>query len=534
MSVPVDNTGQHNEALSATTVTIGSFAVAGSNRIIRLSVSQWKASDTEPSATYNGTENFVVHDRVTIAEGAGVRRITLLRLVNPTVGAATPNIVVSWGGATVDEVVCGADSYTNADQTTPMGTAVKASGTSGVTSSVIVPNAAGDTVVDAISADAGGIASLTGNGTQRWRAIAAASTTEGAGQSQAGAGTDITSTWTFGSTGLMYTHIGVAIKQAAGGAVSAPAPMLLPAMRPTPKGLRGQVAMAMRALKPRAFDVVPSTVAQAAASAAMSTAFAIGVAIFSGTGATTAQSAAQALGTGIASGAGVTTAQSSAQAPATGIAAGAGLSVSQATVSAGSAPTGAGAGASTAQSLARATGAPTGAGGGCTTAQSTNAAIGSPTGAGAGISSSGGALCVAIGQAVVPGVGGVAVAQSTVVGIGAPTGAGGGCTTSVSTARATSTGIAAGAGTSSSQSPAIAGSAPTSAGAGISVAQSIASGIATNAGVQDWVVVGPFVDVGPRATLAVADPRATLTDVSPRATLTAVDPTNILTPVAFP
>lgn len=221
-----------------------------------------------------------------------------------------------------------------------------------------------------------------------------------------------------------------------------------------------------------ASEPAPSTVAQAAAAVAMSTAFAVGVAIMAAVGSSTSQSTAAAPATGIASGAGVTTAQSAAQAPATGIAAGAGVSVSQATGSAGSASTGAGSGASTAQSLARGTGAPTGAGGGCTTAQSSAFAGGSAIGAGSGISGSGGALAVAIGQAVVPGVGGVTVAQSTAVGSGAATGAGGGCTTSVSSARATSASIAAGAGTSSSQSSVRAAGASTSPGVGISVSQS--------------------------------------------------------------
>lgn len=213
MSVTVDNTGLSAGALSATTITISSFVVAaGSDRCIYLAVSQYKNPDLQPTAVFNGSESFIVHDSVTIAEGAGTRRVTLFKLVNPTV--TTANIVVSWSSA-VGEAVCGATSWQGVDTSSPFSTAVKNPGDAAF-SSIVVPNAAGDVVHDAISADASAVASVTPNQTQRWRAIAAASTTEGAGQSAVGAGTDITCTWSTinPDTGTgKFAHIGVAINQ---------------------------------------------------------------------------------------------------------------------------------------------------------------------------------------------------------------------------------------------------------------------------------------------------------------------------------
>lgn len=216
MSVAIDNTGKSAGGTSTTSLTIGTFAVgAGANRCIFLAVSQWKASDLQPTATFNTTENFVPHDSTTIAESGGTRRVTLFKLVNPS--NVTASIVVSWGSA-VDEAVAGATSWTGVDQTTPFGTAVKASSSSATSSTVTVPNASGDVVHDAISVDSGAAVGVTANQTQRWRAIAAGNTTEGAGQSAAGTGTGIACTWTtFGGVSKFSAQIGVAIRQVSAG-----------------------------------------------------------------------------------------------------------------------------------------------------------------------------------------------------------------------------------------------------------------------------------------------------------------------------
>lgn len=217
MSVTVDNTGQNAVAVSASTGTITSFVVgSGANRFIYLGVSQFSNPDRVPSATFNTSQNFTVHDAATIAEGGGTRRVTILKLVAPA-NATTANIVVTWPGA-VDEFVIGATSWFGVDQTTPLGTAViTTSASSSGSSSVVVPNAAGDTVHDSIAVDGNLSPVIAANQTLRWRNIAAADTTEGAGQSADGAGSDITCTWSSINPTFVTAQIGVAIKQVGGG-----------------------------------------------------------------------------------------------------------------------------------------------------------------------------------------------------------------------------------------------------------------------------------------------------------------------------
>jgi hypothetical protein len=253
-TVLVDNTGLSAVALSATTVTIGSFAVgSGASRCIYLAVSQWKATDLQPTAAFDPTgvnQAFLVHDSVTIAESPGTRRITLFKLVNAS--NITANIVVTWGSA-CDEVVVGADSWTNVDQTTPFSAAVKASSPGSTPSSISVPNAVGDVVHSAISADAGSGVSIVSNQTQRWRAIASGGTTEGAGQSADGTGSNITMTFSGIQGGQIWTHIGVAIQQASGGAA---VPTQTPLRNPLPAFKRA-FGKSSLALRPRQMPAAP-------------------------------------------------------------------------------------------------------------------------------------------------------------------------------------------------------------------------------------------------------------------------------------
>jgi hypothetical protein len=218
MAVTVDNTGKSGTGLSSTTVTIASFTVgSGSDRCIYLGVSQWKASDTQPTAKFNTSETFTVHDSQTIAEAPGTRRVTIFKLVNPSV--TTASIVVTWASA-VDEAVAGATSWFGVDQATPFSAATKGSGTA-ASSSINLTGASGDVTHDTIScdADSSGTGTATPNRTQRWRAVAAADTTEGAGQSTAGTGGAVAHTWStlHGGGSAVYAHIGVALQQSTGG-----------------------------------------------------------------------------------------------------------------------------------------------------------------------------------------------------------------------------------------------------------------------------------------------------------------------------
>lgn len=213
LPVALNNAGQSAGGVSVSTLTITGFVVgAGANRCIFLAVSQWNPTDVAPTAVFNGTEAFTVHDAtIVITDTPAFQRVTILKLVNPSV--TTANIVVSWAGG-VAETVIGATCWNNVDQSTPFSAAIKNSGGNvATTSSVVIPNAAGDVVHDGVTWYGGPSAQGVPNQTQRWRTVAAANTTEGGGQSATGAGSDITCTWS-GEVVGWFCHIGVAIRQA--------------------------------------------------------------------------------------------------------------------------------------------------------------------------------------------------------------------------------------------------------------------------------------------------------------------------------
>src|ERR1051325_860317 len=161
--------------------------------LILVGVSQWKASDTAPTATFDTTQNFTNHTSQTLTDGSGVRRVTIFRLVAPH--QTTANVVVSWSAA-VDEAVVGIDCWSGVDQTTPLGTAVKATSSGGATTlSVNVTAASGAFTHDVYSRSADSTLGSTTNQTQRWREWATVATTEGGGASAAGTGSAVTHTW---------------------------------------------------------------------------------------------------------------------------------------------------------------------------------------------------------------------------------------------------------------------------------------------------------------------------------------------------
>jgi hypothetical protein len=77
-------------------------------------------------------------------------------------------------------------------------------------------------------------------------------------------------------------------------------------------------------------------------------------------------------------------------------------------------------------------------------------------------------------------------------------------------------------------------SAALSSGRSVPIGGSIAVALGSAPGQLDWIVVGLFVDVGPRVALAAADPRVALFDAAPIAALYNRAPTVALSPLEFP
>lgn len=245
MGIVNTNSGVTIGNVSVSTLTLSSFdASTGSPDFIYLGVSQWRASDGTPSATFNGSQNFTLHDQDTISDSGGVRRVTIFKLVAPAHVVA--DIVVTWSGG-VDEAVIGATAWSGVDQATPLGTSQKATSAGGVdTLSVNVTTAVGNVIHDTYSGSADGSLQSATTQTLRWRQWAAANTTEGGGATAAGTGSAVTMNWnTIGFGGaaanIRIVLLGTPINVSSGGTSISPTGGALTLSGATPQLVLGTV-----------------------------------------------------------------------------------------------------------------------------------------------------------------------------------------------------------------------------------------------------------------------------------------------------
>ncbi len=144
--------------------------------------------------------------------------IYMFYLLNVTAGAKT--IAISWSSPST-RVVGGCVSFTGVHQTTPIGTFVSASGTSGG-ATVNASSVEGDMVIDTVvgvSMVPPDVTATVGAGqTQRWNTgfnLGAGASLVGAGSTEPGAAT-VTMSWTINNS--MYWAIGALPVKAAGAA----------------------------------------------------------------------------------------------------------------------------------------------------------------------------------------------------------------------------------------------------------------------------------------------------------------------------
>ncbi len=180
--------------------------VSGANRLLVVWVSYFDSADAPTGATYNGVAMTAIPSS-TAANGN--YKIAGFYLIAPATG--TNNIIVSFSGSMMD-MGAGAVSFTDAHQTTPLGTAVTATGTS-TTPSVTVSSAAGEIVVDGLAIVHGGTLTVGGSQTQRWNAVASGGYIKYAGSTQGGAAST-TNTWT-NSTSQVWAQGAVPVKPVA-------------------------------------------------------------------------------------------------------------------------------------------------------------------------------------------------------------------------------------------------------------------------------------------------------------------------------
>lgn len=161
---------------------------SGSNRLLVVWVSYFDSADAPTGATYNGVAMTAIPSS-TAANGN--YKIAGFYLIAPATG--TNNIVVSFSGA-MSDMGAGAVSFTDADQTTPLGTAVTATGTN-TTPSVTVTTSAGEIVVDGLVIVHGGTLTVDGSQIQRWNSIASNGFQKYAGSTETAAGASTSMDW---------------------------------------------------------------------------------------------------------------------------------------------------------------------------------------------------------------------------------------------------------------------------------------------------------------------------------------------------
>lgn len=187
--------------------------VSGADRELVNWISWYHSTSTLSGSAYNGVALTAIPSG---SAANGQYHIDGLHLIAPATG--TNNLVATFSGSVFD-VGMGSVSFTGADQTNPLGTAVTATGTS-TTPSVTVSSAAGEIVIDGLVIVHGGTLTVGGSQTQQWNSIASGGYIKYAGSTQNGAAST-TNTWT-NSTSQVWAQGAVPVKPVA---VASSAPM---------------------------------------------------------------------------------------------------------------------------------------------------------------------------------------------------------------------------------------------------------------------------------------------------------------------
>ena len=182
-----------------------SHTCSGSNRILLLGITWYDSGDTVSAVTYNSVAMTAVPSS-TVTNGQYTA--ILYYLLAPTTGSNT--VAVTFSGSVFD-FGGGAISFTGVDQSTPLGTANTASGTS-TTPSVNISSATDEIVLDTLIITHSGSLTVDGSQTQRWNSTGGGYT-KYAGSTEAGASTT-TMSWS-NSTSQAWGITGVSIKPVA-------------------------------------------------------------------------------------------------------------------------------------------------------------------------------------------------------------------------------------------------------------------------------------------------------------------------------
>ncbi|QEF97024.1 hypothetical protein Mal15_10540 [Stieleria maiorica] len=194
LNVTIDNTTTDTAGTGAASTSFA-HATAGTDRLMLVGISFGQdMGDVVSSVTYNGVSLTLVGTQEHADPSKS--RVEIWSLVAPDVG--THNIVVNFSGTNHQGATVGVMTFTDVDQTTPVGTFTGDQGTSG-TPSVTVSSTNNDLVFGVVGVDDNSDWDFTpGSGqTEHWDLFS--SQANGSGTTEDGAASVVTS-WTYGAS----------------------------------------------------------------------------------------------------------------------------------------------------------------------------------------------------------------------------------------------------------------------------------------------------------------------------------------------
>lgn len=203
LNSPVFDATSSGVATSTTSVTLSHTVLANSTqRLLLVGISVEDTATADPSSvTYNSISMTKLSSSTN-----GNTYSAIYYLVAPATGA---NDVVVTFSSTMDSVIVGAASWSNVDQTTPLGTVATNTG-SGANPSISVTAAVGDIVVDVVSHAFSTAPTVDGSQSQLWNRVPAGSPNRGFASRETAAGTPVSMDWTVSAGD--WASVGVAIK----------------------------------------------------------------------------------------------------------------------------------------------------------------------------------------------------------------------------------------------------------------------------------------------------------------------------------
>ena len=230
-AIAFDNAASTSSAANVSSLETGSWAIAGSERILIAGAMSGAGTPVAPSAAKwggsGGTDLTIIGVSTNFATFG---HMSQWRLVAPS--ASTTTLYVSWP-SNQDETAIGGASYTGVDQTTPLGTQASATGAPISTAATVdVSSAAGELVVDVVAFldNSGNITSLTAGAGQTARVdidLVGGLDFESFGMSEEAGAATVTMSWTGTGTNTGWTIKGVPLKPSGGAPTCVPMLTLL-------------------------------------------------------------------------------------------------------------------------------------------------------------------------------------------------------------------------------------------------------------------------------------------------------------------